>query len=61
MPAKRSLEALDQPAPTADIGPPKRITKKVRAAIDAMVSGECKGICDAAAKVGSPAKACPAP
>ena len=51
MPAKRALAALDQPAPT-DIGPPKRISKKVRAAIDAMVSGECKNICDAAAKAG---------
>src|SRR6202047_3821623 len=51
MPAKRALAALDQPAP-ADIGPPKRISKKVRAAIDAMVSGECKKITDAAAKVG---------
>jgi hypothetical protein len=51
MPAKRALAALDQPVPT-DIGPPKRISKKVRAAIDALVSGECKKICDAAAKVG---------
>ena len=51
MPAKRALAALDQPAP-ADIGPPKRISKKVRAAIDAMVSGDCKKICEAAAKVG---------
>jgi hypothetical protein len=51
MPAKRALSALDLPAPT-DIGSPKRISKKVRAAIDAMVSGECKKICDAASKVG---------
>jgi len=51
MPSKRALAALDQPAP-ADVGPPKRISKKVRAAIDAMVSGDCKKICDAAAKVG---------
>ena len=51
MPAKRALAALDQPVP-ADVGPPKRISKKVRAAIDAMVSGDCKKICDAAAKVG---------
>ena len=51
MPAKRALAALDQLAP-ADVGPPKRISKKVRAAIDAMVSGDCKKICDAAAKVG---------
>jgi len=46
MPAIRALAA------PADIGPPKRISKKVRAAIDAMVSGEFKRICDAAAKVG---------
>jgi hypothetical protein len=51
MPAKRALAVLDQPA-AADLGVPKRISKKVRAAIDAMVSGECKKICDAAAKVG---------
>ena len=51
MPAKRALAVLDEPAPT-DIGPPKRISKKVRAAIEAMVSGECKKIKDAAEKVG---------
>jgi hypothetical protein len=51
MPAKCALAALDQPVP-ADVGPPKRISKKVRAAIDALVSGDCKKICDAAAKVG---------
>jgi hypothetical protein len=50
-PAKRALAALDQPAPT-DIGPPKRISPKVRAAIDAMVTGECKNITEAGAKVG---------
>jgi hypothetical protein len=50
MPAKRALAALDQPPP-ADIGPPKRVSKKVRAAVDLMVSGDCKKICDAA-KVG---------
>jgi hypothetical protein len=51
MPAKRALAVLDQPAVT-DIGPPKRISPKVRAAIDAMVSGECKNITEAGAKVG---------
>jgi hypothetical protein len=51
MPAKRALAVLDNPAP-ADIGPPKRISKKVRAAIDAMVSGDCKQIKEAAEKVG---------
>jgi hypothetical protein len=51
MPAKRALAALDQPAPAADIGPLKRISPKVRAAIDAMVTGECKNITEAGAKV----------
>jgi transposase-like protein len=52
MPAKRALAVLDQPPPAADIGAPKRISPKVRAAIDAMVTGECKNITEAAAKVG---------
>jgi transposase-like protein len=50
-PAKRALAVLDTPQPTEPI-PPRRISKKVRAAIDAMVSGQCKRICDAAEKVG---------
>jgi hypothetical protein len=50
-PAKRALAVLDAPAPAEPI-PALRITKKVRAAIDLMVSGECKQINDAAAKVG---------
>lgn len=49
-PAKRALAALDQ-AP-ADTGSHRRISKKVTAAIDAMVSGECKKISEAAEKVG---------
>jgi len=55
MPAKRALAALDQPAPApgADIGASKRISKKVVAAIDAMVAGgDIKTITQAAAKVG---------
>jgi uncharacterized protein (DUF1778 family) len=53
MPAKRALAVLDQPAAaTADVGAPRRISKKVRAAIDLMVSGDCRKIVDAAAKVG---------
>jgi hypothetical protein len=51
MPAKRALAVLDAPAPTEPI-PSLRVTKKVRAAIDLMVSGDCKKICDAAEKVG---------
>jgi hypothetical protein len=51
-PAKRALAVLDQTPAPAEPGPPKRISKKVRAAIDAMVSGDCKKITEAAAKVG---------
>ncbi len=50
-PAKRALFAFDNPAPAEPL-PPRRISKKVRAAIDAMVSGDCKKIKDAAEKVG---------
>jgi hypothetical protein len=50
-PAKRALAALDQPVPAEPIAA-KRISKKVSRAIDLMVSGECKKICDAAAKAG---------
>jgi hypothetical protein len=51
-PAKRDLAALDQPAPPVTPGKPKRISKRVQIAIDAMVSGECKKVVDAAAKAG---------
>jgi hypothetical protein len=51
-PAKRALAVLDQPPAPAEPCPPKRISKKVRAAIDAMVSGDCKQIKEAAEKVG---------
>ena len=51
-PAKRALAVLDTPAPAESAGPQKRISAKVRRAIDAMVSGKCKRICDAAERVG---------
>jgi hypothetical protein len=51
-PAKRALAALDEAPVPATSERPKRITKKVNAAIDLMVSGECKTIKDAAEKVG---------
>jgi hypothetical protein len=51
-PAKRALAVLDQPPADMAAGAAKRISKKVTAAIDAMVSGECKKICEAAEKVG---------
>jgi hypothetical protein len=50
-PSKRALAVLDKPVPTKSI-PAKRISKKVCVAIDALVSGECKTITDAAAKAG---------
>ena len=51
-PAPRALAALDT-APAPDVvKPARRISKKVTAAIDKMVSGECKKISDAAAAVG---------
>ena len=51
-PARRALAALDNPAPDVPAGSPKRISKKLRAAIDAMVNGDCKSIREAAEKVG---------
>jgi hypothetical protein len=51
-PARRALRALDKPAPPAGDGPPKRISKKVRTGIDALVSGDCKTIAEAATKAG---------
>jgi hypothetical protein len=48
-PARRALRALDT-APSTE--PARRISKKVRTGIDAMVSGQCKTIKDAAEKAG---------
>jgi hypothetical protein len=50
-PAKRALAVLDAPAPVEPIST-RRISKKVRAAIDIMVSGDAKTIREAAEKVG---------
>src|SRR5205823_3288589 len=49
---KRALAVLDNPPPADVTAPARRISKRVRRAIDLMVSGDCKKICDAAAKVG---------
>ena len=52
-PAKRALAALDQSEPVvADAGNHRRISKKVNAAIDILVSSECKTIKETAEKVG---------
>jgi hypothetical protein len=51
-PAKRALAVLDEAPVPATVERPKRISKKITAAIDLMVSGECKTITDAAEKVG---------
>jgi hypothetical protein len=50
-PARRALAALDNPPPDVPAVPHKRISAKVRRAIDAMVSGDCKQIKEAAEKV----------
>jgi hypothetical protein len=64
-PAKRALAVLDEPAPSAVLGPPKRISKKVRTAIDLVVRSDCKQIKEAAEKVGlaheSPSRALSTP
>jgi DNA invertase Pin-like site-specific DNA recombinase len=49
-PAKRALRALIKPAGEAE--PNRRISAKVRTGIDAMVSGQCKTIKEAAEKAG---------
>jgi hypothetical protein len=51
-PARRALAVLDTPAPPTEVTAQRRISKKVRTAIEAMVSGQCKTIKDAAEKVG---------
>jgi hypothetical protein len=51
-PAKRALRALDRPTSLDPAGAPKRISGKVRTGIDAMVSGQCKTIKEAAEKAG---------
>jgi hypothetical protein len=49
-PAKRALRALNKPA--GEVEPNRRISAKVRAGIDVLVSGDCKTIVEAAAKAG---------
>jgi len=54
-PAKRTLAVLNNPPPApsgTETAPPTRISGKVKAAIDAMVSGDCKNITAAAERVG---------
>jgi hypothetical protein len=51
-PAPRALAALDNPPAETAAAPARRISKKVIAAIDKMVSGECKKISEAAEAVG---------
>jgi hypothetical protein len=59
-PAKRALAALDTPAPAEPISA-IRITKKVRAAIDLLVSGESTKIRTPRRKSAWPAKASAGP
>jgi hypothetical protein len=52
-PAKRAIAALDNPLPDADAGARRhRISKRVNAAIDLLVSGDVKTIKEAAENVG---------
>jgi hypothetical protein len=54
-PAKRALVVLDNPPPAAaDAAPPRRISRKARAAIDVMVTGETKTIKEAAERRNGP-------
>jgi hypothetical protein len=52
VPAKRALAAVDTPPSAPPVESPKRISKKVMAAIDALVGGDCKTITEAADKAG---------
>jgi len=51
-PAPRALATLDKPPAETAAAPARRISKKIIAAIDKMVSGECKKIIEAAEAVG---------
>jgi hypothetical protein len=51
-PAKRALKAVDTPPTGEPVESPRKISKKVITAIDAMVTGETKTIAEAAAKAG---------
>jgi hypothetical protein len=51
-PAPRALAVLDKPPADAAAMPHKRVSKKITAAIDKLVSGDCKKIAEAAEAVG---------
>jgi DNA-binding phage protein len=51
-PARRAMAVLDTPEPDSVPAPKRRVSRKLIAAIDAMVMGECKDVTQAAAKVG---------
>jgi hypothetical protein len=51
-PARRALAVLDTTPPESVARPRKRVSKKITAAIDKMVSGECRKITEAAEAVG---------
>ena len=52
LPAPRALAVLDTPPPAEPVNKALRITERVRRAVGLLVSGECKQITEAAAKVG---------
>jgi hypothetical protein len=51
-PAPRALAVLDTPPPAEPVNKALRITERVRRAVGLLVSGECKQITEAAARVG---------
>jgi hypothetical protein len=51
-PARRALAVLDSPPPTESPEPAKRVSKRVKDAIEALVTGQAKTITAAAEKVG---------
>jgi hypothetical protein len=51
-PARRALAVLDTPPAPSEPIAQRRISKKVRSGIDALVSGQCKTIRDASEKAG---------
>jgi hypothetical protein len=51
-PAGKARSCCPRRAATAVPGPPKRISKEVRTAIEGMLSGDCRRIGDAARKIG---------
>jgi hypothetical protein len=51
-PARRAMAVLDIPEPDSVPVPKRRVSRRIQDAMNAMVSGDCKNITEAAYKVG---------